>query len=77
MVPNAQSNTNCYWAYEDFTHNYLFTAGSFLFVLREAGFTNIEFVDIDGMSGQKEFKVILKKYFLQYTNRIINSGTKL
>lgn len=49
MVPNAQSNTNCYWAYEDFTHNMLFTAGSLLFVLREAGFQQIEFLDADGL----------------------------
>lgn len=43
MMPNAQSNTDCYWAYEDFTHYTLFIAGSLLYVLREAGFTNIEF----------------------------------
>ena len=49
MVPNAQSNTDCYWAYEDFTHYTLFTAGSLLYVLREAGFTDIEFLDADGM----------------------------
>ena len=38
-VPNAQSPTGCYWAYEDFTHSTLFTAGSLLFVLRSAGFS--------------------------------------
>ena len=26
MVPNAQSNTGSYWAYEDFTHTTLFTS---------------------------------------------------
>ena len=47
MVPNAQSNTGSYWAYEDFTHHTLFTAGSLYFVLRQAGFDSVEFVDPD------------------------------
>ena len=51
MVPNAQSNTDCYWAYEDFTHNTLFTGGSLLFVLRQAGFEKIQLLDVDGLSG--------------------------
>ena len=34
MVPNAQSNTHAYWAYEDFTHNTLFTSGSIYYVLK-------------------------------------------
>ena len=42
-VKMMQLNTDCYWAYEDFTHYTLFIAGSLLYVLREAGFTNIEF----------------------------------
>ena len=46
-VPNAQSNTGAYWAYEDFTHNTLFTAGSLLFVLKEAGFSKISFLNSD------------------------------
>jgi 2-polyprenyl-3-methyl-5-hydroxy-6-metoxy-1,4-benzoquinol methylase len=45
MVPNAQSNTGCYWAYEDFTHRTLFTAGSLKFVLLSAGFESVEFLD--------------------------------
>lgn len=45
VVPNAQSNTGAYWAYEDFTHNTLFTAGSLLFVLKSAGFSKINFLD--------------------------------
>lgn len=65
MVPNAQSNTDCYWAYEDFTHNTLFTAGSLLFVLKEAGFKNIEFLDIDGTSGSTGLKKTIKKYLLK------------
>lgn len=51
MVPNAQSNTDCYWAYEDFTHTTLFTGGSLLYVLRQAGFKNINFIDVDGLCG--------------------------
>jgi predicted TPR repeat methyltransferase len=45
MVPNAQSNTWCYWAFEDFTHRTLFTAGSLKFVLLSAGFESVEFLD--------------------------------
>lgn len=48
MVPNAQSYTGAYWRYEDFTHNIMFTAGSSTYVLRSAGFENIEFLDPDG-----------------------------
>lgn len=51
MVPNAQSNTDCYWAYEDFTHNTLFTGGSLLYVLRQAGFKDTNFIDVDGLCG--------------------------
>lgn len=66
MVPNAQSNTNCYWAYEDFTHNLLFTGGSLLFVLREAGFNNINFLDVDGTEGMNNaLKRIIKKFLLK------------
>lgn len=66
IVPNAQSNVNCYWAYEDFTHNLLFTGGSLLFVLREAGFKNIKFIDIDGLDGTTNFfKKIIKRLFLK------------
>ncbi|MBL0306338.1 MAG: hypothetical protein IPQ25_09965 [Chitinophagaceae bacterium] len=48
MVPNAQSYTGAYWRYEDFTHNIMFTAGSCIYVLKAAGFENIEFIDPDG-----------------------------
>jgi predicted TPR repeat methyltransferase len=50
MVPNAQSATGCYWAYEDFTHHTLFTAGSLQFVLRAAGFTSVEFLDPEAVA---------------------------
>lgn len=50
MVPNGQSFTGTYWRYEDFTHHLVFTAGSCLYVLKSAGFKNIEFIDADGTS---------------------------
>lgn len=61
MVPNAQSNTGCYWAYEDFTHTTLFTAGSMIYVLKSAGFSNIKFLDPDN----SEFLPIYKKVILK------------
>ena len=51
MVPNAQSNTGCYWAYEDFTHTLLFTSGSLYYVLKSSGFSSVEFIDIDCTAG--------------------------
>ena len=51
MVPNAQSNTGCYWAYEDFTHHLLFTSGSLYYVLKASGFSSVEFIDMDCMAG--------------------------
>ncbi len=62
MVPNAQANTGCYWAYEDFTHEYLFTSGSLCYVLRAAGFPEVEFLDPDctaGLGRVRRFKRIL------------------
>jgi SAM-dependent methyltransferase len=63
-VPNAQSNTGCYWAYEDFTHHTLFTAGSLYFVLKSAGFESVEFLDPDGVEGSTLVIKLLKKFFL-------------
>jgi cyclopropane fatty-acyl-phospholipid synthase-like methyltransferase len=63
-VPNAQSNTNCYWAYEDWTHNTLFTAGSLRFVLMAAGFNVIEFIDIDCKLGTKGFRSRIRNVLL-------------
>lgn len=65
MVPNAQSNTDCYWAYEDFTHNTLFTGGGLLYVLREAGFEDIEFLDPDGLGESRGWKKWVKKLLLK------------
>lgn len=65
MVPNAQSNTGCYWAYEDFTHQLLFTAGSLYFVLKASGFNNIEFLDTDCTAGMKSpLKRAMRRFLL-------------
>lgn len=65
MVPNAQSNTDSYWRFEDFTHHYLFTSGSLLYVLKAAGFTEIEFIDPDGLDGVNSFKKPIVKILLK------------
>lgn len=66
-VPNAQSNTGSYWAYEDFTHSTIFTSGSLYYVLKMAGFRTVEFIDItctDHMTGIKRWlrKGLLELY---------------
>lgn len=81
VVPNAQSNTGCYWAYEDFTHATLFTAGSLLYVLRAAGFNTTSFIDPLGINGsnpvvQAVKRLLLGLYKLNYEfwNRITGSS---
>ncbi len=64
MVPNAQSPIGCYWAYEDFTHQTLFTAGSLLHVLRAAGFTSIRFLDAEGLSDMPPLRRWFKRSLL-------------
>lgn len=64
MVPNAQSHTGCYWAYEDFTHHTLFTAGSLYFVLRSAGFEAVEFLDPECLEGVGFLKRQIKRLLL-------------
>lgn len=64
MVPNAQSNTGCYWAYEDFTHSTLFTTGSIYYVLKSAGFEKIEFLDPHGFDNSNSFTKSVRKIFL-------------
>ena len=64
MVPNAQSNTGCYWAYEDYTHHQLFTTGSLAYVLKAAGFTSVEFIDPDCTAGSMLFKKVIRKFLL-------------
>lgn len=65
MVPNAQSNTGCYWAYEDFTHHVLFTTGSLYYVLKAAGFSSVEFVDPDCMAESPPIKRAVRRFFLR------------
>lgn len=81
MVPNAQSNTGCYWAYEDFTHQTLFTAGSLDFVLKSAGFESVEFLDPDGLAGSKPvikqiriFLLFIYKMNILFWNIVTNSS---
>lgn len=80
-VPNAQSSTGSYWAYEDFTHHTLFTAGSLYYVLYKAGFTDINLLDkdcLDGVSGYKKYArlVLLKIYRarIDFWNRVTGSS---
>jgi cyclopropane fatty-acyl-phospholipid synthase-like methyltransferase len=63
-VPNAQSNTGCYWMYEDFTHQTLFTAGSLIFVLKRAGFSEPCLHDPDCLIGGSKWKNLIRKFFL-------------
>jgi len=60
-VPNAQSPTGSYWAYEDFTHSTIFTSGSLYHVLKGAGFNQVNFVDPFGLAGLSPFKKILRR----------------
>tara|TARA_B100001057_G_C22581570_1_gene845334 strand:+ start:22 stop:738 length:717 start_codon:yes stop_codon:yes gene_type:complete len=80
-VPNAQSNTDCYWAYEDWTHSTLFTSGSIYYVLKAAGFEKIDFLDVDCTLGNSKLKSIFRKFFLKlyvtnkiFWNKITNSA---
>lgn len=66
MVPNAQSYTGSYWRYEDFTHNILFTSGSCIYVLRSAGFTDIQFIDPDGTKHMNPLKRVVIKLLISY-----------
>lgn len=88
-VPNAQSNTGCYWAYEDFTHYTLYTSGSLNFVLQSGGATEIKFLDPDSLGkkyrfseGKKaalrwRFRFIMLKYYkwkVKFWNKITGSA---
>lgn len=81
MVPNAQSNTGCYWGYEDFTHKTLFTSGSLFYVLCAAGFKKIEFIDKRATAGFGFFVRLIRNLFYPiyyanklFWNRITSSG---
>jgi SAM-dependent methyltransferase len=65
VVPNAQSSIGVYWAYEDFTHELIFTSGSLYYVLKMAGFEEIKFIDIDCTEGLSTIKKIIKKFLLK------------
>ena len=65
MVPNAQADTGCYWAYEDFTHTTLFTAGSLYYVVKAAGFETITLLDPDCTEGLPPIKKWVKKFLLK------------
>jgi len=65
-VPNAQSNTESYWMYEDWTHSTLFTSGSLYYVLKAAGFNSVDFLDIDcTLEGKVKIKIFIRKFFLK------------
>ena len=63
-VPNAQSNTGGYWAYEDWTHTTLFTSGSLFYVLKAAGFEDVIFLDTDCTLGRSKPISIIRKLLL-------------
>lgn len=73
-VPNAQSNTGSYWAYEDFTHHTLYTSGSITFVLKSAGFDDIKFVDVDCL---EEVKNPIKRFVKKKLLKIYRANNKL
>jgi len=82
MVPNAQSNTGCYWAYEDFTHHLLFTSGSLYYVLKASGFSSVEFIDIDCTAGTRSIlkrvaRICLLRLYrwnLEFWNKVTGSA---
>lgn len=71
-VPNAQSATGPYWAYEDYTHSTLFTAGSLLHYLELAGFHRVELIDPYGIMNlpfwKKRVRLFLRSIFLLKTH---------
>lgn len=72
VVPNGQSNTGCYWAYEDFTHTMLYTAGSLMYVTKAAGFKKLDFIDVDSTRDLKPYKRFIIRLLLKfYTKNII------
>lgn len=66
MIPNGQSNTGGYWMYEDFTHSTLFTAGSIIYVLKSAGFEEINFLNPDGTDDMSFVKKFIIKTLLSW-----------
>lgn len=81
MVPNAMSNTGCYWRYEDWTHYRLFTPGSLLYVLKRAGFSKLELLDPTCTAGlswlKKSIKLFLLKLYvlhIDFWNKVTSSS---
>jgi len=81
MVPNAQSATGAYWAFEDFTHQTLFTSGSLYYVLRGAGLAKIEFIDVECLAGVAAWRRPIKRLLLAlyrsnrgFWNRVTSSA---
>lgn len=77
-VPNAQSPTGSYWAYEDFTHSTIFTSGSLYHVLADAGFAEIQLVDPAGVAGLGMFRKMLRLLTLalyRWSRKLINRIT--
>jgi 2-polyprenyl-3-methyl-5-hydroxy-6-metoxy-1,4-benzoquinol methylase len=75
--PNAQSLIGAYWAYEDWTHNTIFTSGSLYFVLYLAGFRDIRFLDVYGLTSLKIYAKFIRylalkfyEFYLKIRNRI-------
>lgn len=64
-TPNAQANTGSYWMFEDFTHTTIFTAGSLIYVLKSAGFSQIDFLDPADLSRHSPLARIIKKFLLK------------
>ena len=60
-VPNGQAFTGAYWAYEDVTHETLYTAGSIYHVLRAGGFSDVQFLDIDCTAGLGPVKATIRR----------------
>lgn len=64
-TPNAQSNTGSYWMFEDFTHTTIFTPGSIIYVLKSAGFNNVNFIDPADLMRHSFGARILKIFLLK------------
>jgi SAM-dependent methyltransferase len=60
-VPNAQAFTGAYWAYEDFTHETLYTSGSLYHVLHAGGFGSVEFIDIECTNGLGRVASVIRR----------------
>jgi SAM-dependent methyltransferase len=83
-VPNAQSATGAYWAYEDFTHEFLFTSGSLYYIAKLAGFSEVTIIDADCTEGVHPLKAAVVRFFLmiykcnyRFWNKVTRSSPHL